>query len=69
MADALIPDIYYNKRNLSQDLRESLKYSKGATMEFFSKISEDWWAVIIAFLLIILATIGILGDKFIKITF
>jgi len=38
-------------------------------MEFFSKISEDWWAVIIAFLLIILATIGILGDKFIKITF
>ena len=38
-------------------------------MEFFSKITEDWWAVIVAFILIILAAIGILGKTGINISF
>jgi hypothetical protein len=33
------------------------------------KLSEDWWAVIIAFVLILLATIGVLGKSGLPITF
>ena len=32
-------------------------------------ISEDWWAVIIAFLLILLAAVGLLGKTGLPITF
>jgi hypothetical protein len=32
-------------------------------------ISEDWWAVIAAFFIILLATIGVLGEQGIMIKF
>jgi hypothetical protein len=32
-------------------------------------ISEDWWAVIVAFILILLAAIGLLGKSGLSITF
>jgi hypothetical protein len=36
---------------------------------FYSSISEDWWAVIVGFLLILLALLGLLGKNGIMITF
>ncbi len=35
----------------------------------FPKLSEDWWAVGVGFLLILLATLGILGPNGIPIGF
>jgi len=32
-------------------------------------LSEDWWAVIIAFILILLAVLGVLGKNGLMITF
>lgn len=32
-------------------------------------LSEDWWAVILAFVLILLAVIGVLGANGLNITF
>jgi hypothetical protein len=32
-------------------------------------LSEDWWAVIVAFILILLAAIGLLGKNGLVITF
>ncbi len=32
-------------------------------------LSEDWWAVIIAFIIILLAAVGILGKTGLNITF
>ena len=32
-------------------------------------LSEDWWAVILAFVLILLAVVGVLGPRGLNITF
>ncbi len=32
-------------------------------------LSEDWWAVIVAFMLILLAVVGLLGKNGLMITF
>jgi hypothetical protein len=40
--------------------------SKGSTS---FRLSEDWWAVIIAFVLILLATLGWLGEGGLMIKF
>ncbi len=37
--------------------------------QLFSKLSEDWWAVIIAFILILLAAVGLLGKTGLNIIF
>ena len=39
------------------------------TMKIFSKLSEDWWAVIVAFAIILLATIGLIGKTGLNIQF
>jgi hypothetical protein len=36
---------------------------------FFSSLTEDWWAVIVAFILILLAVLGVLGKNGLLITF
>ena len=36
---------------------------------FLSSLTEDWWAVIVAFILILLAVLGILGKNGLMITF
>jgi hypothetical protein len=36
---------------------------------FISSISEDWWAVIVAFILILLAVLGLLGKNGLMIKF
>jgi hypothetical protein len=36
---------------------------------FSFSLSEDWWAVIVAFILIFLAAIGLLGKSGLMITF
>jgi hypothetical protein len=40
-----------------------------AKKTFLSKITEDWWAVIIGLLLILLAAIGWLGETGLNIKF
>ncbi len=35
----------------------------------FSSITEDWWAVIVGFLLILMALLGLLGKNGLMITF
>jgi hypothetical protein len=32
-------------------------------------LSEDWWAVILAFILILLAAVGVLGGNGLNVTF
>jgi hypothetical protein len=36
---------------------------------FFPSLSEDWWSVIIAFFLILLVMVGLLGKHGLMITF
>jgi len=36
---------------------------------FIFSLSEDWWAVIVAFILIFIAAIGLLGKSGLMITF
>ena len=36
---------------------------------FIPSLSEDWWAVIVAFLLILLAVVGLLGKNGLMISF
>jgi len=36
---------------------------------FIFSLSEDWWAVLVAFILIFLAAIGLLGKSGLLITF
>ncbi len=40
-----------------------------AKKRFSFSLSEDWWAVIVGFLLILLAVLGLLGKNGLMITF
>jgi hypothetical protein len=39
------------------------------TLPVWKRLNEDWWSVLIAFLLILLSAIGLLGPNGIKIVF